>query len=117
MAYAEVSQLVDRWRPLSPEEQRTAELLLEDAAAILDANGYGESDGQLLSIASCNMVRRAMTTDGDAFGVDGQIAPSMGWASSLPAGALWLSRQEKAMLRTGGARIGTAPMAYLDGKA
>lgn len=114
MAYATVEQLTARWRPLSPEEAKTAELLLGDAAAILNANGYKDSDAELLSIVSCNMVRRAMTTDGDAFGVDGQIAQSMTWAPTLPAGALWLSRQEKAMLRKGGARIGTAQFADLE---
>lgn len=111
MAYATTADLESRWRPLSPEEAVVAASLLEDAATILDTVA-ASADDAIMAIVSCNMVRRAMTTSGDAFGLDGQTAPSYGWGSSLPAGDLWLSAQDRRMLR-GSARIGTAKMEVL----
>lgn len=114
MAYATTEQLESRWRYMTPEEQVVAGSLLEDAAVILDQMGFGDADEELLRIVSINMVKRAMKTDGDAFGIDGQTTPSMGWASSLPAGELYPYDREITMLR-GGARAGSIPMACLYG--
>ena len=84
MAYATVGELESRWRPLAASEAERASVLLEDAAVILSE--YGGAGSDVLRIVSCNMVRRAMTTNGDAFGLDGQTFPSDGWASDLPSG-------------------------------
>lgn len=113
MAYAKADALARRWRALTPEEYDTATILLEDAQVMLDSAGYANAEEDILAIVSCNMVRRAMTTSGDAFGIDGQTAPSMGWGSSLPADGMYLTGQERNMLR-GGARIGSVQMEYLN---
>lgn len=107
MAYATVKDLESRWRPLTPSEYDRANVLLEDAAAILGRYDYGNDD--LLRIVSCNMVRRAMTTDGDAFGLDGQTFPSEGWASDLSSGDLYITAQERRSLSRN-ARIGSVEM-------
>lgn len=108
MAYATVKDLESRWRFLTPSESERAETLLDDAEVIL---GRYERDENLdlLKVISCNMVKRAMETDGDAFGLDGQTTPSYGWGESLPAGELKPTRSELSMLR-GGGRIGAVEM-------
>lgn len=112
MAYATIADLENRWRALSPDEAVVAAQLLEDAAVILTGSAGSNVDDSILSIVSCNMVRRAMTTSGDAFGLDGQTMPSAGWGTMLPAGDLWLSAQDRRMI-SGSALIGTAKMEIL----
>lgn len=62
MAYATVNDLERRWRLLSPSERERAEVLLEDASAIIYSYDP-KADEQILSIVCCNMVRRAMDQD------------------------------------------------------
>lgn len=107
MAYATVNDLESRWRDLTPSESERAETLLDDAAVILER--YEGGNLGLLKIVSCNMVKRAMETNGDAFGLDGQTTPSYGWGDSLPVGELKPTRSELSMLR-GGGKIGTVEM-------
>lgn len=106
MAYATVEDLEMRWRMLAPSERTRAAVLLDDAAVLLD--GYDEAEFEVLRIVSCNMVRRAMETDGDAFGVDGQLAQSDMWAPDLPTGELKLLQRDVRMLRK--PRIGSVEM-------
>lgn len=101
MAYATVQDLEMRWRALAPSEKERAAVLLDDAAVLLA--DYDAADFEALKIVSCNMVRRAMETSGDAFGIDGQVVPSMGWADSLPSGELYLKAQERRSLSGRGA--------------
>lgn len=112
MAYATTADLENRWRALSPDEAVVASTLLDDAAIILDGMAGADVDASIKAIVSCNMVRRAMTTNGDAFGLDGQTSASYGWGSNLPAGDLWLSAQDRRMI-SGSALIGTAKMEVL----
>lgn len=108
MAYATASDLTRRWRLMTAEETERAEQLLEDAAVML---GWYEQRGtslDILSIVSCSMVRRAMTERGDAFGYGQEPDPLM-YQSSTPTGELYLTSQERKMLR-GGSRIGTVQM-------
>ena len=99
MAYATVKDLETRWRSLTPSEAERAQALLDDAAVML---GRYEGDNlDMLKVVSCNMVKRAMETNGDAFGIDGQVTPSMGWGESLPAGELYIKPSEKRMLSGG----------------
>lgn len=113
MAYADVQDLENRWRYLTPEEQGRAAVLLEDASAIIEQYETDDSDLHLFKIVACNMVKRAMETAGDAFGVDGQIVPSMGWGSSLPVGTLEPYKSEIRMLRGNATKIGFVPMTSL----
>lgn len=109
MAYATIGDLESRWRPLSPAEAQRVGVLLDDAAVLL--SGYSDADPDLLRIVSCNMVRRAMTTSGDAFGIDGQTVDSDLWAPDLPTGELKLLAKDIAYLRS--PRIGSVPMQVL----
>lgn len=110
MAYATISDLESRWRPLSPSEAERAATLMDDASALLEP--YRESASiELLRIVSCNMVRRAMETQGDAFGIDGQISQSDLWAPDLPTGELKLLTRDLRVLRK--PRIGSVKMGVL----
>lgn len=99
MVYATVRDLEVRWRSLTPSESERAEALLDDAAVML--REYEGENLDVMRVVSCNMVKRAMETNGDAFGIDGQVTPSMGWAESLPAGELYVKPAERRMLANG----------------
>lgn len=110
MAYATTDILERRWRALSPNEKETAEQLLEDAAVVLDTYAV-YADDEVLSIVSCNMVRRAM--DPDAFALGQQGVPGGAWQPDTPAGALEPTWTELKMLRSG-SRLGFSRMADLN---
>lgn len=110
MAYATVKDLEKRWRALTPEESDRAETLLEDASAIIGQYQRCDSDPDIFRIVACNMVRRAMEVTGDAFGIDGQVVPSIGWGSSLPSGALEPYKSEVKMLKGGATKAGFVQM-------
>ena len=106
MAYAEVSDLEARWRELSEDEQARAEVLLEDASAVLDALVHvtGEcKQADLLKMVCCNMVMRTMTSgEADAFGVTQQAITAgpytQSWTFSNPNGDFFLTRLERRLL-------------------
>lgn len=114
MAFATVDELEARWRELTEDEQAQAEVLLDDAAAMLAALvGVDESDeaqAKLLGIVSCSMVRRSMTaSESDAYGVS-QIDYGMGPFSqaahfSNPNGDMYLTASERSLLGVGGSYI------------
>lgn len=120
MAYATVDDLEARWHALDGDEADRAEVLLEDAAAMLDAlvevDPEDEKQANLLKIVSCSMVTRAMlSADSDAYGVS-QLDYGMGPFSQAahfanPNGDLYLTAQEKRLLGIGsGYLMGVRPL-------
>lgn len=97
MAYATVEDVESRWRQLSPEERNVAEVMLEDAADVWLAD-YSSADEHALRVVSCNMVIRAMKGSGDAFGLDGQQAEQVGWASYLEPTSMRPTAEELRLL-------------------
>lgn len=102
-AYATASDLAARWRPLSPSEAEIATTLLQDAAdiiqaAVLDAPAASSAPA-VFRIVSCNMVRRAMESHGDALGFapEEMTQPAV-WTELTPAGSLRLYPSELSML-------------------
>ena len=107
MAYATVEELEARWRPLSETERERAAVLLEDAAAILDAEmgrchvtAEGRADG--LRYVSCQMVRRTMASGTDAgdYASVSRTAGSFSEQVSLanPSGDMYLTSNERRLL-------------------
>lgn len=107
MAYATVEELEERWRDLPETEKGKAAVLLEDAAAILDAElercglkPEGRTDK--LRYVSCQMVRRAMASGADA----GDYASLSRTAGSFneqvtfanPSGDMYLTSNERRLL-------------------
>jgi len=120
MAYATVDDLEARWHALEGDEADRAEVLLEDAAAMLDAlvevDPEDEKQANLLKIVSCSMVTRAMlSAESDAYGVS-QLDYGMGPFSQAahfanPNGDLYLTAQEKRLLGIGsGYLMGVRPL-------
>lgn len=111
MAYATVTDLEERWRWLTDEERKHADVLLQDAAAMLEP--YANASEDMLKIVSINMVKRALEAQGDAFGFNQEAGDSASvWASSFPAGVITPpTRQEVVLLRGYAPRVGTAVMA------
>lgn len=116
MAYATYEDLQARWRTLTEAEQETATVLLDDAAAIIDAYVLidTEDEGQMerAKYVSCSMVRRAMqATESDMIGIS-QASATMGPFSQQatfanPTGELYLTAQEKAMLGASSSFVGS----------
>lgn len=113
MAYATVSDVEARWRPLSQGEAARASFLLEDAATIIDA--YATVDSSMADAAmvvSCNMVIRAMSaSEADTFGVS-QSSMTAGpytqsWTYSNPSGDMYLTKAERKMLKVSVGYIGS----------
>lgn len=110
MAYATVDDLERTWRTLSETERGQAAALLENAAAVLDAEmarcgvAPDETRLKLLEIVSCNMVRRAM-----ASGVYGDFSSISRTAGSFteqitpsnPSGDMYLTANERRLLGVG----------------
>ena len=109
MAFATVADLEARWRTLTSEEQALAATLLDDAAVKLSEWVIEDDELQAakLKIVSCDMVKRAMiASTSSAFGVE-QLDATMGPMSQTahfvnPNGDLYVSKQEKRMLRVRG---------------
>lgn len=106
-AFAEVSDLEDRWRPLSPDEQARANVLLMDAAAMLSAEfarcgrDAAAAPSELLAMVSCCMVRRVMAagTDADVSQLGLTVGPfSQQVSYANPASAMYVSVEERRLL-------------------
>lgn len=120
MAYATVSDLMQRWRVLSDAEQARAEVMLDDAATILDATVDIDEDNEkqaaLLKTVSCSMVKRAMVSM-----ADGMLGVSQGTISadiysqtfqfSNPGGDMYLTQMERRLLGVTNSYIGSIPAA------
>ena len=107
MAYATTTDLAKRWRALSSAEQTIATQLLDDAAVIIDNTAdTAQVPASVLSIVSCNMVRRAMLANGDSFALgstnDNMDMEGHAWTPYEAAGsvsdALWLSYSDRKLL-------------------
>lgn len=115
MAYATYEDLQARWRTLTEAEQETATVLLDDAAAIIDAyvliDTADEGQMERAKYVSCSMVRRSMmASESDLVGIN-QASATMGPFSQQatfanPTGDLYLTAQEKAMIGAGSSFIG-----------
>lgn len=120
MAYATVSDLEARWRPLTETETTRAGTLLDDAAVRIDVvrplpEVHTQADLDARKIVSCEMVKRAMMSPtGDGFGVT-RTSESVGpFQRSLdfsnPTGDLYLTKADKILLGGGNQRAFTIPM-------
>lgn len=114
MAYATVANLAARWRPLTPAEEDTAGILLDDAsvqlrreiptlAARIEA---GDTDLAAATVrVECAMVKRAMSVTDDAIGVTSAqetTGPfSRSYQYSNPMGDLYVTKQELRLLGGG----------------
>lgn len=125
MAYAEVTDVEARWRPLSTVEKERAQVLLEDAAVRLDVECPPTDPPTLQElsvrlIVSCEMVKRAMATPG---GVEGIGVTSLQAGAgpfqetqqfSNPTGDLYLTKADRKMLGCGAQVAFTVPMGSVD---
>jgi hypothetical protein len=111
-AFATVKDLESRWRVMDSAEKKRAEVLLQDAAAIIASemkysgvkvDGYDKEQNANLVRVSCEMVLRVMEPDvpQEAWGV-GAVVPR--------PSALYVSKQEKKSLGIGRQRIGVLSM-------
>lgn len=111
VAFAEVSDLVARWRPLVGDETSTAEVLLADASAMVRAE-CPDLDGRLAAVPPlvdagiprmvvCAMVKRAMLASGlegvsSGMDVAGPFTQQRSFAN--PMGNLYLTKAERKLL-------------------
>ena len=115
MAFAEVSDIEARWRDLTTTETSRADVLIDDASAILsrlvDVDPNDEGQAYLLKSVCCNMVIREMSAEADMFGVSqtsmtaGPYTQSMSYAS--PSGDMYLTKLEKRLLGITSGYIGS----------
>ena len=115
MAFAEVSDIAARLgRELTIDEQARAEVLINDAsamlAALVDTSDAGKAD--LLRMVCCSMVIRVIgVTSGDAYGVDSMSVTAgpyaQTWNYSSTAGDMYLTKAKKRMLGITGGYIGS----------
>ena len=118
MAFADVSDLEARWRELTDDEQARANVLLEDASAMLAAyvtvDDSDEQQAALLKIVTCNMVQRRMVASDDAFDVTQQSVTAGPYTQSNtfsnPSGGMYISKAEKRLLGISGTGKGRTIM-------
>lgn len=117
MAFANVSDIEARWRELSDEETARADVLINDASAMLarlvEIDPNDETQAELLTATCANMVIRAMSaTELDTYGVDSATITAGPYSQTFSytntTGDLYLTRAERALLGVG-AYIGTIP--------
>lgn len=116
MAYATVDDLEARYRVLTEDEAERAAVLLNDAAAMLDAlvrvDPSDSEQAELLKIVSCNMVMRSLlASDNGALGVTQQSMSAdiytQSWTFSNPSGDMYLTKNEKRLLGIATGYIGS----------
>lgn len=119
MAYATVTDLEGRWRPLSDAEKARAGVLLTDAAIEIDVRAPLDAEPTAAETAvrlvvSCRMVKRAMaSTVGDApvtqaAQTAGPFTMSQTYAN--PMGDLYLTKADLRLLGVGRQRAFTVSM-------
>ena len=119
MAYASVSDLIQRWKTLSAEEQTRAAVMLDDAATLLESlvtvDGENEKQLALLKTISCSMVKRALSSIATGAGVSQSSISAdiytQSWTYSNPSGDLYLTALEKKLLGISNSYIGSIPAA------
>ena len=118
MPYATTADIEARWRTMSADERNRAEVLIEDASAMLSKLvNVDESDTEqasLLCTVCCNMVIRAMAaTAMDTFGVSQASITagpySQSYSFSNPSGDMYLTKFEKRLLGVSTSYIGSIP--------
>lgn len=97
------------FRTFSPDELERCEVLLDEAAVIIDAYAKN-ADDDVKAVVSCRMVRRAMG-DGSPSALAMPLGATQGsmsalgytqsWTMAGGTGELYVSRVEKMMLRAG----------------
>ena len=116
MGFAEVSDIEARWRELSTAEESRANVLIDDASAMLaelvDIDVANTRQLELLKIVCCSMVIRAMSaTESDSYGASNMSMTAgpytQSWTYSNPTGDMYLTRQEKRLLGIASSVIGT----------
>ena len=121
MAYAIVSDLEARWRPLDTAEKARATALLGDAQVYLDAECPPSApptpaELEARKIVSCDMVKRAMIGGDNEAGVSalmnvaGPFTQQRSFAN--PTAEMYLTKKDRKLLGCGGQRafmIDTAP--------
>lgn len=108
VAFAEVSDLEARWRPLEVAEQSQATVLLDDASTIIRAEcpDADTLDSAITLMVACGMVKRAMSVPAGMEGVTSlqqsagpfQQTPQF----SNPMGNLYLTKQDRKLLGISG---------------
>ena len=114
MAYADVTDLEEHWRPLSADEQARAAVLLDDASAMLSSmvvvDDSDQQQASILRMVCCNMVARVMSAAADAGVTQASMTGgpyTQSWTYEAPVGAMYLTRSEKAMLGVSRMHIGS----------
>lgn len=116
MAFADVSDLESRWRDLSTDEEARANVLLDDASAMLSAlvevDSSDAEQAELLKIVCCDMVIRAMSaTSYDSFGLSQSSITAGPYTQSFsysnPSGDMYLTKLEKRLLGISTSYIGS----------
>lgn len=116
MAYADVSDIEARWRELTADEQARAEVLIDDASAMLASmvavDDSDEQQAALLKTVCCSMVIRSMSaTAADTFGASNMSMTAgsytQSWTYSNPSGDMYLTKLEKKLLGIAAGYIGT----------
>lgn len=109
-AFATVEDLESRWRDMDPSEKKRAEVLLVDAAAIINAaleqsgikiDPENETQAANLVRVSCAMVQRSMA--------QGDGEQQHAWGGNLvmnPSGDLYLAKADRQSLGIERQRIG-----------
>lgn len=118
--YATASDVERGFRPLSETEKETAEVLLEEAAALIDAAAkYASDDAK--RIVSVRIVRRAIGSGGDAAAAQMPFGASQGSTSALgysqswtmqggSVGEVYLTKTEKTILGAAGRIASASPL-------
>lgn len=118
--FASVDDLQKRWRILTEDEQRIAEVKLEDATVMIKALARNRgvafnldddvTQGTLRSI-TCEMVKRSMLSSDNSAGVSGHSMTagpfSENFTFSNPTGDLYLTASEKKQLGLSSMLIGS----------
>ena len=109
-AFATVKDLESRWRAMDQTEKKRADILLQDATAIIASalkqsdiavDDKDETQAANLVRVSCAMVQRAMAQG------DGEQEHAWGGNIVLnPSGDLYLSKADKKSLGIGSQRVG-----------
>lgn len=116
MAYADVTDIEQRWRALDADEQARAAVLLEDASAMLASmvtvDDSDQRQAQALKMVCVNMVVRVMSAGTSAaFGATNASMTggpyTQSWTYEAPMGDMYLTKAEKAMLGVSAMIVGT----------
>lgn len=125
MAFADVTDIEQRWRALDADEQARAAVLLDDASAMLASmvtvDDSDQQQAQALKMVACNMVIRVMSAGVNAaFGATGGSMTggpySQSWTYAAPTGDMYLTKAERALLGVSSMAIGTIRPKYHHGE-